>query len=217
MGLPARALPGGRGPRRAGRAGGDGRPPLDRRRARDGTPAAEAAVAFAFTHAGHAPTPASPSCAACRSRSAACTGPTRDRSRATAPSVGRWRTWWPGWRQQHPEVRVDTELRRGSAAGYLTRVSEGASMVVVGSRPRHGPGPWGFGGVRRAVVEHAALRGGRGARQLRGQTTDARPGDPGPRVAASSMVSVPERCSARRRMLSRPLRRPCRRGRRRRR
>jgi nucleotide-binding universal stress UspA family protein len=57
---------------------------------------------------------------------------------------------------RHPDVRVDCELRRGSAAGHLTRVSEGASMVVLGSKPRHGPRPWGLGGVRRAVVEHAA-------------------------------------------------------------
>jgi len=56
---------------------------------------------------------------------------------------------------EHPEVRVEAEVRRGSAAGYLTHVSEGAGLVVVGSRPRHGPGPWGFGGVRRAVVEHS--------------------------------------------------------------
>jgi nucleotide-binding universal stress UspA family protein len=57
---------------------------------------------------------------------------------------------------RHPEVRVDCELRRGSAAGHLTRVSERAGMVVLGSKPRHGPRPWGLGGVRRAVVEHAA-------------------------------------------------------------
>jgi nucleotide-binding universal stress UspA family protein len=57
---------------------------------------------------------------------------------------------------RHPGVTVDCELRRGSAAGHLTRVSEGTSMVVLGSKPRHGPRPWGLGGVRRAVVEHAS-------------------------------------------------------------
>jgi len=56
---------------------------------------------------------------------------------------------------EHPDVRVEVDLRRGSAAGYLTHVSDGAGLVVVGSKPRHGPGPWGLGGVRRAVVEHA--------------------------------------------------------------
>jgi nucleotide-binding universal stress UspA family protein len=56
---------------------------------------------------------------------------------------------------RQPEVTADCELRRGSAAGHLARVSEGASMVVLGSKPRHGPRPWGLGGVRRAVVEHA--------------------------------------------------------------
>ena len=55
----------------------------------------------------------------------------------------------------HPTVRYEVDVRRGSAAGHLTRVSEGAGLIVLGSKPRHGPGPWGFGGTRRAVVEHA--------------------------------------------------------------
>ncbi|MFC4786680.1 universal stress protein [Nocardioides sp. MAHUQ-72] len=57
---------------------------------------------------------------------------------------------------RHPDVRVECELRRGSASGHLTRVSEGASMVVLGSHPRHGVGAFGLGGIRRAVTEHAA-------------------------------------------------------------
>ena len=57
--------------------------------------------------------------------------------------------------ERHPDLRVESELVRGSAAGHLTRLSAAAGLVVVGSRPRHGPGPWGFGGVRRAVTEHA--------------------------------------------------------------
>ena len=57
--------------------------------------------------------------------------------------------------ERHPDVPVQAELVRGSASGHLTRLSAAAGLVVLGSRPRHGPGPWGFGGVRRAVTEHA--------------------------------------------------------------
>lgn len=59
-------------------------------------------------------------------------------------------------RATHPGLRAGLELHRGSAAGYLTHLSHGARLVVLGSTVRHGPGPWGHGGVRRAVAEHAA-------------------------------------------------------------
>lgn len=120
----------------------------------DGTPVAEAAMAFAFGQA--AERHARLTVVRClpvevgglhRAHEGPVEGDCPER-RSLEESVARLA-------KEYPDVRVDTELRRGSATGHLTRVSEGASMVVVGSRPRHGPGPWGFGGTRRAVVEHA--------------------------------------------------------------
>lgn len=121
----------------------------------DGSPSADAAVSFAFSQAGlrHARLTVVRCLPADvgglhRAHEGLVEGDCPER-RALEESVARLS-------RLHPEVRVETELRRGSAAGHLTRVSEGASMVVVGSRPRHGPGHRGFGGIRRAVVEHAA-------------------------------------------------------------
>jgi len=121
----------------------------------DGSPSADAALSFAFTQAGLRQ--ARLTVVRClpaevgglhRAHEGLVEGDRPER-RALEESVAKLA-------RRHPEVRVEPELRRGSAAGHLTRVSEGASMVVVGSRPRHGPGHRGFGGIRRAVVEHAA-------------------------------------------------------------
>ncbi len=132
--------------------------PVDRRWivvGSDGTPVAETALEFAFSQAAFRD--ARLTVVRClpvevggfhRAHEGPVVGDCPER-RALEESVSRLA-------ELHGKVRVDTELRRGSASGYLTRVSEGASMVVVGSRPRHGVGPWGFGGIRRAVVEHAA-------------------------------------------------------------
>jgi nucleotide-binding universal stress UspA family protein len=121
----------------------------------DGTPASEAALEFGLTEAGrHGARVTVVQCVPTEVGGAhrAQDGPvTEDRPErhALEEAVAKAAV-------RHPGVKVDCELRRGSAAGHLTRVSEGASMVVLGSKPRHGPRPWGLGGVRRAVVEHAA-------------------------------------------------------------
>ena len=131
--------------------------PVDRRwvvAGSDGTPQADAAVAFAFDHASRHRAPLT--VVRClpvetgghhRIHEGPVTEDTPE-GKALAEQVATLS-------DRYPHVRVDTELVRGSPAGHLARLSEAASLVVVGSRPRHGPGPWGFGGVRRAVAEHA--------------------------------------------------------------
>ena len=121
----------------------------------DGTPVSEAALEFAFAQAAHRD--ARLTVMQCLPAEVgglhrAHEGPvteSRPERRALEDTVARLG-------KAHPDVRVEVELWRGSAAGHLTRVSEGAGMLVVGSQPRHGPGTWGLGGVRRPVVEHAA-------------------------------------------------------------
>ena len=135
----------------------EGGEPVERRwvvAGSDGTPEADAAVAFAFDHASRHDAPLT--VVRClpvqvgghhRVHEGPVTEDTLE-GKALGELVA-------SLAERYPQVRVETELVRGSAAGHLTHLSEAASLIVVGSRPRHGPGPWGFGPVRRAVAEHA--------------------------------------------------------------
>ncbi|NYD42377.1 universal stress protein [Nocardioides panaciterrulae] len=120
----------------------------------DGTPQAEAAVGFAFDQASRHGAPLTVTrCLPVevgghhRVHEGPVTGDTPE-GKVLAEQVA-------ALSDRYPHVRVESELVRGPAVGHLTRLSEAAGLVVLGSRPRHGPGPWGLGGVRRAVAEHA--------------------------------------------------------------
>ncbi len=61
-----------------------------------------------------------------------------------------------GLKEKYVDVEVDVQLGRGPATAYLTRASEDASLVVVGSRRRTGVASVVSRSVSRTVVEHAA-------------------------------------------------------------
>jgi nucleotide-binding universal stress UspA family protein len=60
-----------------------------------------------------------------------------------------------GLQEKYVDVDVTTHLLKGPAATTLVRASEGASLLVVGSRQRPRAAALVFGAVSRSVVEHA--------------------------------------------------------------
>ena len=103
-------------------------------------------------------------CTACR-RCPTATTPTCPWTRTSTTSSctgSSCRRRSPGLREKYPDVDVELTLARGPAAGHLVEESRHSRLLVVGAHHRS---VWDLflGSVSRAVVEHAACPGDRGA------------------------------------------------------
>ena len=61
-----------------------------------------------------------------------------------------------GWQDKHPDLAIERRVVRDSPAQELTALSEGAQLVVVGSRVRGGFAGLLLGSVSQALLRHAA-------------------------------------------------------------
>jgi nucleotide-binding universal stress UspA family protein len=124
----------------------------------DGTPASEAAIAFAFAQASahgadlvavHAWTDVVPEAEYLSGAAALDFGPFEERAAEILDER------LAGWQEKYPDVHVRRQLVRDRAASVLLRHGEHARLLVVGSRGRGGFRGLLLGSTSQQLLHHA--------------------------------------------------------------